>query len=228
MPWLSRRMFRFSLRSMLIGLTFSTIWFGVHISRVHNRHRSLSRLEERNEAVLRYSNESLTMQVGADMIRYAAEPLGPWWVRTFMGEEYCRKVRILQLMHPDKELIRELKYFPEIEILVVIPGSQLTDEGLQHVGELKNLKLLSIKHGREISNDGLSCVGRLTELKELRLEGLAVDDDVLDLIGKLPQLERLFTKQTLITREGIEMLGKALPNLETEFHHRVISPSLFP
>jgi len=53
-------------------------------------------------------------------------------------------------------------------------GTKITNAGLTHVAELKNLSVLSLDECQEISDEGLKNLYRCNSLKELRVRGTGV------------------------------------------------------
>jgi hypothetical protein len=70
--------------------------------------------------------------------------------------------------------------------MVYLVGTEITDDGLQHLSSLTNLKCLSLS-GTHVSDDGLKHLSGLTNL------------------------EYLFLVNTQVTDDGVKMLQESLP-----------------
>jgi len=62
---------------------------------------------------------------------------------------------------------------PNVKFLY-LGGTRITNAGLTHVAELKNLSVLSLDECQEISDEGLKNLYRCNSLKELRVRGTGV------------------------------------------------------
>ena len=117
-----------------------------------------------------------------------------------------------------------------------LSGRKLTDEGLAHVGALKNIIRLNLRD-TQVTSSGLAHLKGLTKLGRLHLERTGVDDtgiahlaglvslEYLNLYGTkitdkalvhlegLKKLRQLYVWQTGVTDEGVARLAKALPEL---------------
>ena len=117
-----------------------------------------------------------------------------------------------------------------------LSGRKLTDEGLAHVGALKNIVRLNLrdtpitsaglvhlkgltKLGRlhlertGVDDDGLAHLAGLTNLEYLNLYGTKITDKGLPHLEGLKKLRQLYVWQTGVTDEGVARLAKALPEL---------------
>jgi len=96
-------------------------------------------------------------------------------------------------------------------------GPKITDAGLAQLGEMSGLTTLGLDHAR-ISDAGLVHLERLTGLQKLSLSGTQVTDSGLVCLRGLTGLRRLLLLDaTPVTREGVQQLQKALPNLKIDY-----------
>jgi hypothetical protein len=117
-----------------------------------------------------------------------------------------------------------------------LSGTELNDDGLQHVTKIKQLYWLHLKDTK-ITDAGLKHVAGLTELRRLHLERTGITDaglahlkglanlEYLNLYGTkvtdagiahlhgLKKLKKVYFWQTGVTDEGVAALQKALPEL---------------
>ncbi|MEK6247091.1 MAG: discoidin domain-containing protein [Planctomycetales bacterium] len=118
-----------------------------------------------------------------------------------------------------------------------LSGTELTDEGLNQVAQLKNVVWLNLKD-TAITDAGLKYLAGLTGLKKLHLERTAVSDaglahlkglndlEYLNLYGtkvtdagvdhlaSLKNLKHLYLWKSKVTEDGAEKLRKSLPDLD--------------
>ena len=73
-------------------------------------------------------------------------------------------------------------------VLLRIESPLITDQGLQHVGEIKGLRELWLDHVPRVTDTGLEHLKTLTEVRSLMVRGTQVTDAGLeDLKAALPQ-----------------------------------------
>ena len=123
------------------------------------------------------------------------------------------------------------------EIEFHLRGRELTDKGLAHVAELKEVVSLNLRDTK-ITSAGLAHLKGLTKLRRLHLERTQVGDEgignliglsnleYLNLYGTkitdkslvqlagLKNLKQLYVWQTEVTGDGVDKLKKALPGLK--------------
>ena len=66
--------------------------------------------------------------------------------------------------------------------------------------------------GTEITDDGLQHLSSLPNLGCLRLDGTRISDDGLKHLSGLANLQELFLEKTQVTDNGVKMLQESLPN----------------
>ncbi|MEE8451785.1 MAG: hypothetical protein V3R99_07710, partial [Thermoguttaceae bacterium] len=99
--------------------------------------------------------------------------------------------------------------------------TRITDNGMEHLGNLKNLEMLSL-NGTSVSDAGLRHLSGMRKLRVLWLgrcrpngivEGTDITDLGLEQLKPLSKLEVLSVGGTEVTEAGEKDLGRALPNL---------------
>lgn len=88
--------------------------------------------------------------------------------------------------------------------------ANLTDPGLEHLADLKQLTTLEIRFGDEsaVTAEGLRSIGRLQALERLCLEGIPVTDEA------VPGLQQLTNLKELYIHRGCELSDEAIKQLE--------------
>lgn len=92
-------------------------------------------------------------------------------------------------------------------------GHNITDAGLVHVADLKNVETLTMP-GAPIKGFGLSHLSGLTKLQTLDLESTKVDDASLVHLQGFKELKTLNLGDTLVTGRGLEHL-KGMTSLDS-------------
>lgn len=93
----------------------------------------------------------------------------------------------------------------------VLGGFELTEEGFEHLGQLKNLQTLYL-HKTNISDTRLEPLKGLTNLQQLYLGTTNVGDDGIEHLEGMTKLEYLHLGSTKVTDVGLKHL-EGLPNL---------------
>jgi hypothetical protein len=144
------------------------------------------------------------------------ERTGPDWLRTIVGEEYLRKVTVVDLAithgrATDADLIH-LESLPNVETLEL--GNSFgksygfTDAGLVHLKELRKLKTLYL-HRTSVRGPGLVHLLKLPQLTAISLAHSDLDDEGLKHIGNTPGLTWLSLDNTKVTDAGMPDLAQA-------------------
>ena len=89
-------------------------------------------------------------------------------------------------------------------------GCTVSDDGMQHIANFKNLKVLGVDSLWDISEDGIAKLTDLKNLQELYMADTPAGDEAIKLLSQFPNLRKLRFAQNQITAEGIA----ALPNLK--------------
>ena len=90
--------------------------------------------------------------------------------------------------------------------------TQVTDEGVGSMRNLKNLRQLSLERTR-VTDNSLDMIASFSELEELDLSGTAVTDAGVAKLARLQNLKVLWLTNTTVTDEVLTTL-KSLKNLE--------------
>ncbi len=102
---------------------------------------------------------------------------------------------------------------PRLDSRMGMPGTNITDAGLEHLEGLTNLQWLSLD-STNISDSGLIHLKRLTNLGTLNLSGTNVGDAGLENLKGLTKLQDLNLKNTNVTDAGLVHL-KRLTSLQS-------------
>jgi hypothetical protein len=117
-----------------------------------------------------------------------SEPSGPQWLRNLLGNDLFFSVE-----------------------LVSLTSMGVTDEDLEHLRGLKQLKCLYLGDNK-ITDAGLEHLRGLKQLKWLYLNDTKISDAGLERLIGLGQLQLLVLSNTQVTDSGIDKFQKALPN----------------
>jgi hypothetical protein len=119
-------------------------------------------------------------------------------------------------------ILQRLPDLPHVRALV-LNDTDVTDAGLQGLGELAGLESVTIGVGRQISNAGLAHLNRLQSLKELTLVGTHVTDEGLKEVAGLSGLRQLCVSN--VSELGLRHL-RHMPHLEhLQLRHAKVTPT---
>ena len=104
--------------------------------------------------------------------------------------------------------LRELKQLSHLNF----DAQHITDEGMRHLGGITSLQFLHLMPPRQVTDAGVRHLAGLKELTHLSLFHSQITDASLRTLASLPKLTSLMLDQTAITDAGLAQLEK-LPNL---------------
>jgi hypothetical protein len=147
-------------------------------------------------------------------------PWAPVWLRRVLGEELFRNVRQVSLVYdnstgkrfdnpniqPCDELLRKLAKLPGLQELL-LHGTQVTDEGLRHIGRMTDLEKLFIWDARSVTDAGIKHLSDLKKLQYIHISKSNLTDDSLALLSGLPKIEGLSLQQNHFSDEGLARLS---------------------
>jgi len=111
----------------------------------------------------------------------------------------------------DKHLV-ELRPLFEKFTEVSLVSSEISDDGLYHIGQMKQLQTLSLQR-TGIDGSGLVFLTELPHLNVLDLSHCPLTDANLLYITRMPSLQELYLYETPISSQTVEMLSTHLPDL---------------
>jgi hypothetical protein len=139
-------------------------------------------------------------------------------LRHLKGHRRLRKLDIYR-MPISGEYLDVLPTLPKLEELHCIPKERIK-EALVHIGNCKNLRLLSFEWGH-IPDDCLGPLARLTKLEELHLSDSPVSSGV-QVVKHMTRMKYLNLEETLVGDDELKVIA-GLEHLETLF---VRSPNI--
>jgi hypothetical protein len=110
------------------------------------------------------------------------------------------------------ETLRAIGKARNMEYLVLADCGAVTDQGLQYLSQMTELKTLMLG-GTNVTDEGLAHLAHLKELYWLSLSGTKVSDAGLHHLEGLTKLQHLVLWDTQVTPEGAKRLQSQLPSL---------------
>ena len=97
-------------------------------------------------------------------------------------------------------------------IWVNLAGTDVTNDGLQHLAEMPIQKLHLER--TKVGDDGMKHVAKLKDLTYLNIYDTKVSDAGLEHLKELKNLQKLFVWKSAVTEAGMKKLNESLPDLK--------------
>jgi hypothetical protein len=220
-PKAKRRWFQFSLRTLLVFVTFCAIccsWFAVKMQQARQQRVAVAAI----------------LKLGGSVDR--PELSKPAWLRNLLGNDLFSNVQAAnffgtQVTDADLENLKSLtqlrflnlertqvtdtglenlKGLNELEELNLVE-TKITDAGLEKLEGLSQLHVLCLGD-TQVTDAGLEHLKGLSELQELQLFDTQITDAGLEKLTILKQLRSLPLERTKVTDAGVNKLRQELPN----------------
>ncbi|QEG37130.1 leucine-rich repeat domain-containing protein [Bythopirellula goksoeyrii] len=173
---------RFSLRALLLLVTFSSVWLAVQVHQAKRQVALVNTIQELGGEI-RYDYQPHVMEDA--WLTYQAEtswlpppkyePSGPVWLRRLIGNEYFQTVvgiRFKKRGEISESAIEQIASQANLEELYLM-RTGISDSDLQVIGQLKKLELLVIRDN-QVTDEGLAYLHSLESLKQLNVINTSV------------------------------------------------------
>src|SRR5262245_14919651 len=161
-PPSQRRTLRFSLTAIFFLVTLYCIWLGAVTLDAHRQQQAVKRIQELGGSV------AFSYELDAQgNWKQNPQPFVPTWIRDAFGEDYFRRVAIVNFdegSDPTDDDLHVLEKLAALEQLTLNNRKKITDVGLAHLAGLTNLKVL-VLNGTSISGPGLRHLRDLRQLE---------------------------------------------------------------
>ena len=211
--FIRRRWLRISTRTLLLIVLIISAVLGYFSHRARKQEQLVRRLAAEQRASFGFRQDK--SEIGSMIPESAIH--APKWLRDLVGDHAFATIYRVHTHKVSEEDLRLLSDFPTIEYLALDEG--VRDEGMRHVGRLRNLKELEVR-SLHITDKTLSYLSRLRKLEHLRLDGAQITDQGLKQLANLTSLKELSLGLTQVTADGVTWLRKRFPKAS-------ISPSTF-
>ena len=198
-----RKRFVLSLRSAMLLVLLSGLWMGWKVNRANEQRRTVA-------AILRAGGSisyDYQFSTSKGYRRSSARPSAPAWLLKWLGNELFQEVTSVQFINrPVTDLdLAPLACLDRLEEFH-ISGAPITDAGLKHLANLKELRILSLWETPRITDAGLAYLTALTKLQHLNLYRCEITDAGLVHLRTMNNLESLDIAKTRVTGPGLSHL----------------------
>jgi len=211
---LKRRWFRFSLRTILVVITFLCIWLAVKFSAARRQHEAVKAILEVGGNVLydyqRDTDGKFLHDTNGRIIE-EPDPPGPTWIRKLFGDDFI--VNVVEVGIPDSTdekliaLSPHLKQLPKLRRLFVGHSNKLTDSGVKSLENLTQINELYLGADPNLTGKSLFFLRQLRHLRTLEIFDSQIDNQSLSNLDGLDELERLEISSTRVADDGLPHLA---------------------
>ncbi|MEM6628873.1 MAG: c-type cytochrome domain-containing protein [Bacteroidota bacterium] len=124
--------------------------------------------------------------------------------------------------HFDDEDLKELLPYRLLFSKLSLPGTEISDEGLFHIGQFENLRELYVPKTC-LKGEGLAYLSKLPQLQLLNLSGTQVENQHILHLLHIESLKEVFLYQTPVSPNLIQ----ALNDFQPDRHIRMVEGPLF-
>jgi hypothetical protein len=189
-----RRWVRFSLRTLLVGMTVLCVWLGFKVNTARRQKEAVDAILKAGGEV-RFDYQVVPDPGGNSSLRaydVTLLPPGPAWLRKLIGDEYFRSV---------------------FTVVVLRPADSISTWDFEPLAKLSGLQQLTLQFNESqppIQRPDLTVLGTLSQLKALLLIGNCSDDSMLSSLNNMPQLRNLALQGERITDKGMQQIEKMI------------------
>ncbi len=210
-PSVSRRLYQYTVRSLLLLMTVVAIALAPTFLKLRQR-----RLRRAFAETIVGSGGTL---LGPRHEQFVPAVPGPTrdgrsfseaWSDIVNDDPLVRTVRVSSRAKSIDGRLRNIAAFPEIRE-VSLQDTDLSDTGLGYLSECRGVNCLELSN-TEVTDAGVEKLTKLTELRELYLAHTAVSDKCAEDIAKMSRLEVLVLSDTHFTELGLSRIA-GLPAL---------------
>jgi Ran GTPase-activating protein (RanGAP) involved in mRNA processing and transport len=107
----------------------------------------------------------------------------------------------------------EKKDVSHLKVLIA-PFKSITDKSFDNLAYATHLKILDLSENQRITDRGIEKIQHLRHLEILRLSSTEITDASVPYIKQFTALKELNVLNTLLSKEGVDEIKKAIPALE--------------
>lgn len=208
---------RFSLRTLLVGVTAVAVWLGWYLHSAERQHAAVATIRQYGGWV----------HYDYQLVGSTFDPQGkswvPDWMKTQLGDDMFHNVVEVNLCYNDDHSDRAdnanlteaplecLSAFGQLKTLL-LHRTQASDSNLKYVGGLTQLERIYIWDATTLTDAGAAHLAGLNNLTYLHLSDSQITDRSLRMLADLPKLEGLSLQFNRFTDKGVSELHK-LKNL---------------
>lgn len=215
-----RRRFKISLRLAMVLVFFVALWMARQANKAREQREAVEAVKQYGGWV-HYDYEF----VNGTLIP-GRQPRVPAALRRLVGDEFFQDFAQVSFVYDDStgkrydianhtpadDVLAKLTRLSGLRVLL-LQGTQATDEGLKHIGRISSLEELFIWDAENVSDAGVAYLEKLKNLKNIHLSKAKITDESLRVLARLPRIETLSLQQNHFSDDGLAYL-RATPSLK--------------
>jgi hypothetical protein len=206
---------RFSLRGLLIVVTLLCVSLAWRLDRAKQQREAVQAIRDAGGWVYydyqQYDPRSCKFDKDAT-------PWEPPWLQSQVGVDFFHEVEAVNMSFhgdgivrrderaPDPLIAEHLAHLPRLRFLGLTAGA-CDDDGMRHVGQLRNLEVLLFWDAPQITDAGAAHLTNMPSLACLHIGSSQIGDRGLATIARLPRLENLSMQRNNFTDAGLAALA---------------------
>jgi len=206
-----KRVFRFSLRALLIAVTAFGVWLGIKLHEAREQRAAVKEIRALGGWV------HYDYQIAGGSFVPQGQPWPPQWLLSIFGEDFFQDVVEVNMVYNDDgpkrldnnlvsdEVKRYLPGLPQLTSLALKEG-QATDDCLRTIASLSRLEEIYMWDAPAVTDAGAAPLRNLAHLKFIHLSGAQLTDESLRTFGGMLQLEGLTLQNNHFTDQGLAHL----------------------
>ena len=217
-PTRRKRLFRFSLRTLLLVTLVFGVWLGWQLDRASKQKLAVQTIQDAGGWV-KYDFQFLgtpDFTAGGNFDPNAVSPV-PRIILNKLGHDFFHDVVSVNLVYNDdgpkridndrqtKEWANHLDQLSDVRG-VFIHGKQADDEVLKRIGKLKKLTSFYLWNGLDITDEGVKHLVKAKNLEAVHLGHGQLGDTSLKHFAGLPKVRTLSLQGNAFTDSGLEHL----------------------
>lgn len=208
-----RKMFRFRLRTLLLLVTIASIWLGLYVRSFEKQRKVVAAIQKYGGWV-HYDFQYPTGDYSPWAFDSKARSPVPTILLEKLGVDFFHNIVDVNLSYSEDSGQREensnrsdaalqiLPALPKLRLLA-LQESQVSDESMRYLAELKNLEYLYMWDVHSVTDAGVAHLKDLSHLHYVHLSSSQITDRSLEVLGQLPKIEGLALQFNNFTDEGL-------------------------
>ena len=213
-----RRLFRFSLRTLLVLVTTLSVWFGWHVHSARMQEEAVRAIQDYGGWV-RYDFQFPSGSFSYKDFDPNGESGVPKWLLDRLGLDFFHSVVQVNLNYsedsgkreenhnPTDEALQHLPKLPSLRVLL-LSDTQASDASMRHLAKLMRLERLFMWDVSQVSDAGVEHLRHLSNLSTVHISNSQITDKSVDVLTRCAKIERLSLQGNRFTDRTFEYASR--------------------
>ena len=214
-----RQLLRFRLRTLLIAFTIVSIWLALHVTSTRRQQDAVNAIREYGGWV-RYDFQYPSGQFSSNDFDSKAKSWVPQWALNRLGVDFFHGITFVSLNYSDDsgkrvengnltdDALQHLPKLPNLRVLL-LSDTQATDSSMLHLAALSKLEYLYMWDVSNVSDEGVHNLVELKELRKIHLSNSQITDESMRVFAALPKLETLHLQENCFSNDALMHISAA-------------------